>query len=354
VRNRAASVLVHEVGWLGDLAMSLPALRAVRRGFPSSHFAVLLRHELASLLDGVLWIDEVIPYRHAPGLRGLGERLAVGARLRARGFDLAIVLPGSFESALRVTLAGIPHRIGFATDARQLLLSTPVPWTRELEATHQSERYLTLLQVGLGLACDGAGPKLEIGAPHRGRMQAWLAAHRRRPHASLVAVAPTAAYGPAKEWPLAHHAALIGLLADAGAEPVLVGSAADRPACASIAAASGADPLVAAGETSVGELAALLAQCDGVVGNDSGVVHVAAAVGAPVVAIFGSTSPARTAPRGAPLRLLQRPIECSPCFARTCRTGDMACVRDITPGEVAAALEDLGVPGSWRTRARGT
>jgi heptosyltransferase-2 len=322
------------------VVLSLPALRALRRGFPEARLAVLVRRELASFFDGSAWIDEVIPYA-ARG--GMGKILGIPTlvrTLRARRFDAAVLFPTSFESALWPGLAGIPRRLGYPGDGRSALLTTRVTPSPEVERAHEMHWYLHLVRAGLGV--DGAAEPVapDVHPPHRERMQAWLAA-RRRGQGRLVALAPGAAYGPAKEWPAAHWAALVDLLAARDVESVLVGAPSERARCLEVAAAARAGALVAAGETSIGELVALLALADGFAGNDSGAMHVAGALGRPTVGIFGSTSPERTSPLGARTRVFYERIECSPCLARTCRFGHYECLRRIAPDSVAAALGDL-------------
>lgn len=153
-----------------------------------------------------------------------------------------------------------------------------------------------------------------------------------------------AAYGPAKEWPAERYAELADLLAVRhGAECVLVGGIDDRPQCERIAVECGRGAIVAAAETTVGELIALLAQCHGFVGNDSGCMHLAGALGVPTVAIFGSTNPLRTGPMGPHCTVIYRGIECSPCLERTCRFGHYNCLRQITAEEAADALAASGI-----------
>jgi heptosyltransferase-2 len=326
------------------VVLSLPALRALRRGFPEARLAVLVRRELASFFDGSSWIDEVISYTARGGLgRVLGIPSVVRA-LRARRFDAAVLFPTSFESALWPGLAGIPLRLGYPGDGRSALLTTRVMPTPDVQRAHEAHWYLHLVRTGLGVdgAADAIAP--DVHPPHRARMQAWLAA-RRRGQGRLVALAPGAAFGPAKEWPVDHYAALVDLLAARDVESVLVGAPAERARCLEVAGACRAGALVAAGETSVGELVALLALADGFAGNDSGAMHVAGALGRPTVGLFGSTSPERTSPLGARTRVFYEGIECSPCLARTCRFGHYDCLRRIAPADVAAALGDLGALG---------
>jgi len=323
------------------VVLSLPALRAVRRGFPEARLAVLVRRELASFFDGSTWIDEVIPYTARGGMgRILGIPALVRA-LRARRFDAAVLFPTSFESALWPGLAGIPRRVGYPGDGRSALLTTRVTAAPDVEHAHEVHWYLHLVRAGLGVDAPAEPVAPDVHPPHRARMQEWLGARRRR-QGRLVALAPGATYGPAKEWPAAHWAALIDLLAARDVECVLVGAPSERARCAEVTAACRAGALVAAGETSVGELVALLALADAFAGNDSGAMHVAGALGRPTVGIFGSTSPERTSPLGERTRVFYERIECSPCLARTCRFGHYDCLRRIAPDAVATALGELG------------
>jgi heptosyltransferase-2 len=174
-------------------------------------------------------------------------------------------------------------------------------------------------------------------------MRLWLAERRAYPEAPLIAIAPAAAYGPAKEWPLVRYSAVIDMLHDRfGAECVLVGAPGERSRCEQVAATARGVALVAAGATGIGELKALLSLCDGFAGNDSGAMHLAAALGIPSIGIFGSTNPDRTGPTGARAGFIHHRIQCSPCLERTCRFGHYECLRSITPEEVAGALASLG------------
>jgi heptosyltransferase-2 len=335
-------VLVKEVNWLGDVVISLPALRAVRDAYPDAGLSVLVRRELATFFDGFEWIGEILPYDLGRGVGGLRDRLAIVAALRARRFDLAVLFPKSFDAALWPALARVPRRAGWRTDGRRLLLTDgarlPPPGQR-----HQVHSYLEMLR--RCLAIEGSPDRYEIAVAQRNReaMTVWLRQRRRRSGAPLIALAVAAAYGPAKEWPAPRYAELIDVLAQSvGAECLIVGAPGERARCEAIAAASRAGALVAAGDTHLGETIALLSLCDGFAGNDSGAMHLAGALGLPTVGLFGSTDPVRTGPLGPRVRVLQHRIECSPCFARTCRFGHYECLARIAPDEVVGALADLG------------
>jgi len=336
-------VLVKEVNWLGDVVMSLPALRAVRKAYPAARLAVLIKKELAGFFDGAAWIDEVIPYTVRKGLRGLADRKAIVGQLRARNFDLAVLFPNSFDSALWPALAGVPRRAGFARDARGLLLTHKTAATAKILEEHQVHYYLHMLRETLGIAGAVEDCRPDVHAPNRKRMAAWLAERRKHPQGKLIALAVAAAYGPAKEWPAEHYAKLIDLLAERhGAECVLVGAPNERRKSEEVAQASQAGALVAADETNVGEALALLSLCDGFAGNDSGSMHVAGALGLPTVGIYGSTRADRTGPLGPRTKILYKKIECSPCLKRTCRFGHYDCLKQIGPEEVDEALQESG------------
>lgn len=341
----ASRVLVKEVNWLGDLVISLPALRAIRAAFATSTLTVMVKKELSGFFDGMNWIDEVMPYTVARGVRGIADRFKIAGRIRERRFNLAILFPNSFESALWVTLGGVPRRAGFTADGRRAMLTHRAAPQGDALSGHQRGYWLAMIRETMGIrpVAGAEELKLEVADRHVQKMRAWIEANRMSPGSPLIAIAPAAAYGPAKEWPLVRYAALIDLLSDeAGAECVLVGAPAERDVCARVAATSRAGAIVAAGQTNIGELIALLSLCAGFAGNDSGAMHLAAALAIPAVGIFGSTNPERTGPTGPRAGVVYHRLECSPCLERTCRFGHYNCLREITPGEVAHRLATLG------------
>jgi heptosyltransferase-2 len=340
-------ILIKAVNWLGDIVMSLPAMRALRGAYPDAHLAILIKRELASFFDGANWIDEVLPYSVASGLTGLNDRRKIVGELRSRHFDLAVLMPNSFESALWVTAAGVPRRSGYAVDARGAMLTHKAAPPRAALEGHQVQYWLAMIRETLGIEGNADDLAISPDARHLASMRIWLATHRHRPDAPLIAIAPAAAYGLAKEWPAAKFAAVIDALSQRiGAECVLVGAPSERAKCEEVASLSSASAIVSAGETSIGELIALLSMSSAFVGNDSGCMHLAGALGIPTVAIFGSTNPLRTGPAKSQSRVIWRRLECSPCLARTCRFGHYHCLREVEPREALDALSSLGVMSS--------
>jgi len=321
--------------------MTLPATRAVRDAFPGAAVTVMVKRELAGFYDGADWIDEVLPYRVGSGWDAIASQRALVRDLRRRRFDAAVIFPRSFSSALWMALARIPRRIGYVDDARGFLLTDRHVRTPDLLQRHQVHEHLELVTRSLGAPVRSTQPVVPVSLENERKMREWIASARRG-RGRLVALAVSAAFGPAKEWPASSYSELIDRLADRHEiECVLVGSPSERERCEAVAAAARCGALIAAGDTSVGELLALLSLCDGFVGNDSGGMHVAAALGVPTVGIFGSTRPLRTGPLGPWTRVVQHPIECSPCMQRECKFGHYDCLRSITADRVAAALNEV-------------
>jgi len=335
-------ILVKETNWLGDIIMSMPALRAVRRHFPDAHLAVLVKDNLAAIFNDSPIVDEVIPYRFRRGLGGVGDRFRVGRTLKAKGFDAAVLFPNSLDAAIVAFLARIPRRVGYARDGRSLLLTDRVRASREILEVHQARYYLNLVTV-LGVESDDTDAGLWVAPPARERMLQYLRKNGVADGAKLVAFAAGAAYGPAKEWGRERFARLAArLTAGHGVRIILVGAPRERADADRLFQQIGNDALNAVGETALDELVALLSMCTAFVGNDSGAMHVAGALGIPTVGIFGSTRPDRTGPLGAQSTFLKSDVECAPCLKRVCASGDYRCMESITVTMVEDALKELG------------
>jgi heptosyltransferase-2 len=372
-------LLIRGVNWLGDAVMTTPALMRLRQYVPEARISLLTHQKLAELWRHHPALDEVLTIQP-------GESIwSIARRIRAEGFDVALVLPNSPRSALEMWLSGIPHRIGYARPWRSWLLTEAVPTrpgrvrmhrrsTSEIRrlvagaakpggvpeprvpeahsAGHQMHDYL-LLASRLGANPAPLSPRLEItpeevqavevdlvvkwGAPvHAGKVESnrvWLGLN------------PSAAYGSAKCWPAENFAAVVGEVSSHIPSSVwlIFGDARDRELCERIARSSHGRCVNLAGKTSLRELMALLKLCRVVLTNDSGPMHVAAALGTPVVVPFGSTSPELTAP-GLPgegrHRLIQSAADCSPCFRRTCPI-DFRCMKGIPVERVAATVQQV-------------
>ncbi len=333
-------ILVRATNWVGDAIMSIPALQAIRERWPRAEIAVLGRAWVADLYRNQGFADRLVVFDHTGRHSGWWGRRKLAEELRRERFDVALLLQNAFEAAWIAWRAGIPVRIGYNRDGRGFLLTRAVDVPRRGEVpAHESYYYLELLR--------RAGwikrlPALEhitvrVDAAARDRAEAALKRAGARDSALRVAFAPGAAYGSAKCWPAERYAALADrLFADFDADVILFGTPAERGMAERIAGAMRRRPCMLVGETSIGELPTLLAACHVFIGNDSGAMHVAAAVGLPVVGVFGPTDPAGTAPVTPRFRLVRQPVSCSPCFLRHCPV-DHRCMTRIEVVSVYAA-----------------
>jgi len=342
-------LVVRVPNWLGDIVMALPAVAAVRAAHPDAHLALAAPAAFAPFCAAVPGVDGVVPLPGG-GLRAIG---AHARALAAGGFDVAVLLTNSFASALAAKRAGIAERWGYRRDWRGPILTRAVPVRsrrRGRDAAgsaaapagpHHSAYYLRLA-AGLGMPAPWNGAALPpVPVPTAGAEQAAAILEGAGIAAGtpLVGFAPGAAYGSAKRWPPERVAETIALVAARGARAIVVGAAADGEIARAIQSAL--DPAVRpavvdlVGRTDVAALMGVLARCTVVVANDSGAMHVASAVGRPVVAIFGPTDERATAPLG-PHTLVRHDVWCRPCLLRACPI-DHRCLRGIDAPAVAAA-----------------
>lgn len=346
--SSAARIPAEESGWfacrrwlvrspnpLGDACMSIPAVRALKRARPGLSVTVTCRENLAPLWESCDAVDAVIPF--AKGL----SPVAVGRILKTHGpFDAGLLLPNSFRSALELRLGGVRRLAGYARHQRSLLLKLAVPETEpSADRTHHVFRYLDLVA-----ACGvPLGPIDEVLAippapsPLRGG--------EREIHLGLC---PGAEYGNAKRYPVERYARAVTLLRerrpDLAIRVSIFGSPAERGIGDELAALLAEPRVNRAGQTSIAGLVEELKTCHLLATNDTGTMHLAAALGVPTVAIFGSTEPALTAPVGSVHRVVREKVDCSPCFLRECPV-DYRCMLRIEPERITRELEAL-LPGA--------
>jgi heptosyltransferase-2 len=325
--HTAASMVIVAPNWLGDAVMALPAIADVRRGEPNAHLVVAARHGVAALFSMVSDVDEVLTL-DAGGWRESSRRLAGG------GFGTVILLPNSFQAAWVASNARIPERWGYRTDWRGALLTRAVAAPRKV---HQVE-YYRLLAAALGFPNGPGEPRVVVSGARRAEAAALLARAGWDGRTPLVAIAPGAAYGGAKRWSSRSFGELARGLADDGAAVVMIGTGADRKIATEVeqefrsrGAAPGLLDLV--GATDLPMLAAVFAQCRALVTNDSGAMHLAAAVGTPVTALFGPTNERATRPLGARHTIIVGEAWCRPCMLRECPI-DHRCMRRIAVAPV--------------------
>ena len=331
-------IVVRPPNWLGDAVLALPALAALRAGFPEAELTVAAPAAVAAIFRE----DTDVAPDHV--LQLPDSRAGVTAALKGGRFTVAVLLPNSFRSAWQCWRAGIPGRWGFATAGRSPLLTRRIRRPPRTPVLHQADYYRALV-TGFGLPADADRlPRLHPSHASLARADALLAERRIAPNAPLVGLAPGAAYGQAKQWPPERMAELAArLVKDAGATCVLLGAAYDRLASRAIEswlraqAPDAADRVVdLVGRTSLGALVGVAARTRVVVSNDSGAMHLAAAVGRPVVALFGPTDERATRPLGDHDVLLEE-VFCRPCMLRDCPI-DHRCMKRLTVDRVFEAV----------------
>jgi heptosyltransferase-2 len=326
------NVAVRLPNWLGDTVMAVPALAAVRAAWPEA--SVLAAGPWAALLAGQGLADVLVDYP-----RTWGGRLRAADSVSRFAPDLALLLPNSLESALAAWYWGARRRVGFGGGGRSELLTEAVPTPHP--RLHQVDEYLTLVE-RCGAPAGGRVPTL---APPPADSDERTEARRLFEEAGVpsgvgsrrVGVHLGAAYGPAKLWPLERVTEFCRLLAGTDTTAVLLGAPADAPAGAAITASAPARSLV--GRDRPALLPAVLAELDALVSGDTGVAHLAAALGTPVVTLFGPTDPELTAPRGR-AAVVTHPVPCAPCFYRACPI-EHPCLRGVEAARVWRAAEQL-------------
>jgi heptosyltransferase-2 len=307
-------VLVIAPNWIGDALMAQPLLARLKQS--GATIDVLAPEWVAPVVHRMPEVDEVIAAPLGHGALQLGERWRLGRSLERRSYEAAYVLPNSWKSALVPFFARIPKRIGYVGEMRYGLLNS----------IYQSVK----ASMPLHYARLAGGPDTPLGSPKLSVWEEEIRETRRRfgIEGDYIVLCPGAEYGPAKRWPYFKD-----LAARLGTAVVLLGSRNDEQAAAGIPGKN----LV--GKTSLDEAIRLIAGASAVVSNDSGLMHVAAALGRPQVALFGSSSPEHTPPASARARVLWLKLECSPCFERECPLGHFRCMKEITVEQVLAAMD---------------
>ena len=324
-------LLVQAPNWLGDAIMSLPVLKALKDFYPQAEITVMANPRVAPLFTAQPEVSSVFPFP----CKGLDVR---SLRSLNEGFQVAVILPNSFASALSLFLARIPHRWGYAADGRRLLLTMAVVGRRKLRGLHLVYYYLGLL-TGLGEFTAFNPPRLMLTQEDLQEAKDLTCGNLQNEDKPLVGLAPGAAYGPAKRWPAERFAALgQALQEEFQARLVLLGGPEETPLAQAVSKLLGDKVLNLTGRTSLRQALGVLAHLKLLITNDSGLMHAAAALGTPLVALFGSTNPRVTGPFSAQATVLYHPLPCSPCRKRTCPAGrDYECLKSITVAEVVAA-----------------
>lgn len=345
-------LLIIGPSWIGDMVMAQSLFRCLLARQPDLVIDVLALDWTRDLLVRMPEVNQAITMPVGHGELALGKRLQLARQLRENDYQQVIVLPNSFKSALIPFFAGIPLRTGWRGEARSWLLND----CRILD----EQVYPLMVQRFAALAFP-AGSVLPDPLPRpvlkasgdTGALKKSFGLTASRP---VVVFCPGAEYGSAKQWPEAHFAKVADVLISEGKQVWLLGSKNDRPAAENIIA--GMNPghrehcSSLAGLTSIGEAIDLLSEADSVISNDSGLMHIAAALNKPLVVLYGSTSPEFTPPMADKVEILSLNLDCSPCFKRECPLGHLNCLRKLLPAMVIEALDRLDSGKTAQTSAR--
>ncbi len=334
-------LLIRSTNWIGDAVMTTPAVRAIRKNFPNAEISILAKPWVAPVFESSPYVDNLLIYDDAGKHKGLYGKLRLARELRGYHFDAAILLQNAIEAALITFFAGIPCRIGYSTDVRGFLLTHPVPCTPQIKKIHQTGYYLGILQ-GVGLKTDGLDLDLVVDIKYQKRSAEILKEYGVSQKEMLVGINPSATFGPAKQWFPERYAALSDKIHEVfGARILLFGGPGDRELGARISRMMQHPPVDLCGKTDLREAISLIKECDLFITNDSGLMHVAAALNIPLIAIFGSTNPVTTRPFSEKSKVVRIPIECSPCLKPTCPKGHLRCMDQIDVDMVFDVVKEL-------------
>ncbi|MDK2970903.1 MAG: heptosyltransferase [Candidatus Sumerlaeota bacterium] len=331
------TVAVRLTNWVGDAVMNTPFLGEVRRLFPQARIIALGRRSVTPLFDPHPFVDEVWTIDD----RTVGGRWDAARRLRRCAPDLGFALPNSMNAALLLRLGGVRTRVGYARDGRGLLLTHAIALRPQDLAVHEVRYYLRLLSLWGAPAAETPRLHLHVTEDEVAKMREWLAGKGLRGGQTVFGVNPAAFYGTAKRWLPERFAEVARRLAEEHDGQVFVtGIERERAVAQEVCDAGGNAFVNTAGEMSLRELMAFMRCCRLYLTNDSGAMHLAAALGTPLVAVFGSTDWVTTAPLSPSARIVREETECAPCLLRDCPI-DHRCMTRVTSESVLAQARAL-------------
>ncbi|MBV9210781.1 MAG: lipopolysaccharide heptosyltransferase II, partial [Acidobacteria bacterium] len=332
--------------WVGDVVMTIPALRELRRVLPQAQITLATRSWAVGLFDEADFIDEILIYDR--GKRDMGATLRQAREWRRRKFDLAVLFQNAFEAALIAVGGRVPSRVGYATDGRRTLLTHPLA----LPAWHNDRNevfYYLNIVAELEKLLYGSSDVMErepvfdlkVSGSRREQARELLTAEGANESRPLVALCPGSTNSRAKRWPAARFAEVGDrAISELGANVALIGSGDELEVSREVASLMKHKPLMLTGRTSLAEAVAVLSLADVLVTNDTGPAHIAAALNRPTLVIFGPTIPATTRPFSKVAEVIRKPPDCAPCMLRDCPI-DHRCMTAIEPDEVFARVSSL-------------
>lgn len=335
----SVNILVRGTNWVGDAVMSVPALRRLRTTFPDARITLHTRSWAEGIFRDADFIDDILTFDKSRSK--VSDALAQAKVLKQHKFDLAVVFPNSFETALVTKLAGIPRRIGYAKEGRGFLLTDAIPIPDWKNERHEVFYYLNLVgRLGAeSVADDDVDIDLKVSEQRREAARTFLAANGADAARKTIALGVGSTNSRAKRWPAENYARLGDLIQkELGANVVIVGAQDEIEVAREVVGKSEIKPIVLTGKTNLADAVAILAEVDALVSNDMGLAHIAPATGTPTLVVFGPTNDKTTRPIGS--EIIRRDLDCSPCMLRDCPI-DHRCMTMIGPEEVFDRLTRL-------------
>jgi len=341
-------ILVRVPNWIGDAVISMPGLHALKKLYPEVEITVLAKARTLPLyLAKEPVVKDVIEYDPDGRHSGLSGKFRLVGELKTRKFQMAVLFQNAFEAALIAFMAGIPRRVGYARDLRTPLLTQPVKFEDTIAKKHQVFYYLNIIkELGLGVSLEDIElPVVNISKEDSQRASVIMEEYGLDAGKGMVGVAPGASFGPAKRWPTEGYYEVIERISrERGVTPVIFGGGDDIEVSTALStrlSSAGVDHVNLAGKTSLREFIAVAAKTQLFLTNDSGPMHVVAALGVPTVAVFVSTAPSLTGPLGRCVKVLYKKVKCSPCFKRECPYEHYNCMKTITAEDIYNASIEL-------------
>jgi len=325
-------ILIRGPNWIGDSVISIPALKAVRKAYPDAYLCLVLRKGAAELLKNLPFIDRIY-------LEGADNGL-----IRKEKFELGIILTNSFSSAFNFWRWGVKERVGYSSEHRGLFLTRKVPLPQKLRTVHLLDEYFQILKTA-GIQEEKPVPEFYLPLVNIEKAAEILKKNGLKINNPLIGICPGASYGPAKVWPKERYLEIINkLMKEQGSDIVLFGGPKEQDIIAYLLKNAIYGVRITTGPAEdILTSAALIKKCDLFITNDTGPMHIAASLGVPVIAIFGSTNPIWTAPLGAKTKVLYKKVPCSPCYERICKKNKYECLTGISEEEVFNGIEEFGV-----------
>jgi heptosyltransferase II len=335
--EKIEKLLIRSANWIGDAVMTTPAVRAIRKNFTDAKISLLAKPWVVPVFENNPHIDQIIPYNSGGAL----STIKTAKMLSKYHFDGAILFQNAFEAAWIAYLAKIPIRIGYDTDLRKVLLTHPVRRSSKILRLHQTHYYNEIL-TGAGLKTDGTHLELYLSSKDRESALNMLKDSDIFETDLIVGINPSATFGSAKQWfPERFVQVADRLNKRFGSKTLIFGGPNDRELGANIMKMMKTFAVDLSGKTTLTEAMALIARCRLFITNDSGLMHVAAALNVAQVAIFGSTNFAATGPWSSRSRIVRGQVGCSPCLKPKCPLGHKECMQKISVDKVFTAACEL-------------